>query len=69
MEDEGDHGADSKREALRDGCSKSQTIDKVVDGISKDDDPGQRLHLNGTMLTRFISLHKTKLYIINTSVM
>ena len=69
MRGDGNHGADSKREALRDGCSKSQTIGKVVDGISKDDDPGQRLHLNITTLMRFISLHKTKLNIISTSVM
>ena len=69
MKDDGNHGADSKREALRDGCSKSQTIGKVVDGISKDDDPGKRLQFNGTTLTRFTSLHKTEIYIISTSVM
>ena len=57
MEDNGDHGADSEREALGDGRPKSKTIGKVVNGISQDDDPGKRLDLNGTTLplvTRFL---------------
>ena len=59
MEDEGNHGADSEREALRDGSAQSKTIGKVVDGITEDNDPGQGLELKGTTLSfiiRFLSI-------------
>ena len=61
MEDDGNHCADSEREALRDGCTQSQAIGKVVDGITEDDDPGQGFELKGTTLpstTRL--LYKTR---------
>ena len=45
MEDESNHCADSERETLRDGCAQSQTISKVVDGITENDDPGYWLKL------------------------
>ena len=45
MEDNGYHCAYSKREALRNGRSKSEPISKVVDGISEDDEPGYGLDL------------------------
>ena len=45
MEDESNHGADSERETLRYGCTKCQTIGKIVDSISEDDDPGHWFEL------------------------
>ena len=50
VEDYGNHGADSKREALGDGRPKSKTIGKVMDGVTQDDHPGKGLDLNGTTL-------------------
>ena len=44
MEDQGYHGAHSQGEALRDGCPLGQAIDKVVESIPHDDQPGQRLN-------------------------
>ena len=42
MQSNGDHGAESEREVLRDGCSQRNAVGKVVDGIASDYYPCQR---------------------------
>lgn len=43
VEDESDGSAETESHALRDGRPESQTVGKVVDAISEDDKPCQRL--------------------------
>ena len=43
VEDEGDGGANTQREALGDGCTQRQTIGNFVESISNNDEPSQGL--------------------------
>ena len=44
VKDEGNGGADSQRQTLRDGCTQRQAVGKVVNSISHNDEPCQWLY-------------------------
>ena len=49
VEHKSNHRAETKRQALGNGCSKRQTISKVVNSISKDNQPCKRLDVQYVM--------------------
>jgi len=58
VEDDSNGGADAEREALRNGRSYGQSVGKVMETVSHDDEPGQRLDAQNvaTNSTKFTSL-------------